>query len=69
MINLGNSHPDMFNHMLNQGFTVSLSGQPFTQISCDQVTEMTIVRQKALDDCQEKEKMLVQVSVGCELTM
>ena len=44
MANLENSHPDMFNHMLNQGFTISLSGQPFTQISCDQVIEMTINR-------------------------
>ena len=30
MANLENSHPDMFNHMLNQGFPVSLSGQLFT---------------------------------------
>ena len=44
MSNLKNSHPDMFNHMLNQVFTVSLSGQPFTRISCDQVIEMTINR-------------------------
>ena len=32
----------MFNHTLNQGFTVSLSGQSFTRILCDQVIEMTI---------------------------
>ena len=32
----------MFNRMLNQGFTVSLSRQPFTRISCDQVIEVTI---------------------------
>ena len=44
MANLENSHPDMFYHMLNQGFTVSLSGQPFTRISCGQVIEMTINR-------------------------
>ena len=44
MANLENSHPDMFHHMLNQGFAVSLSGQPFTRISCDQVFEMTINR-------------------------
>ena len=30
--------------MLNQGFPVSLSGQPFTWVSCDQVIEMTINR-------------------------
>ena len=41
MTNLENSHPDMFNHMLNQGLTVSMSGQLFIQISCDQVIEMT----------------------------
>ena len=34
----------MSNHMLNQGFSVSLSGQPFTRISCYQVIEMTINR-------------------------
>ena len=34
----------MFNHMLNQGFTVFLPGQPFNRISCDQVIEMTINR-------------------------
>ena len=34
----------MFNHMLNQGFTVSLSGQLFTRISCDQIIERTITR-------------------------
>ena len=45
MANLENSHPDMFNHMLNQGFFVSLPGQPFTRISCDQVIEMTINRE------------------------
>ena len=44
MTNLENSHPDMFNRMLNQGFTVSLSGEPFTRISCDQVIEITINR-------------------------
>ena len=44
MTNLENSHPDMFNHMLNQGSTVSLSGQPFTQKLCDQVIETTINR-------------------------
>ena len=44
MANLENSHPDMFNHMLNQGFTVSFSGQPFTRISCDHVIEMAISR-------------------------
>ena len=32
----------MFNHTLNQGLTVSLSGQSFTRILCDQVIEMTI---------------------------
>ena len=42
--NLENSHPEMFNHMLNQGFTVSLSEQPFTRISYDQVIQMTINR-------------------------
>ena len=41
MTNLENSHPDMFNHMLNQGFTVSFSGQPFIQKSCNQVIETT----------------------------
>ena len=44
MTNLENSHPDMFNHMLNQGFTVSLSGKPFTEKLCDQVIETTINR-------------------------
>ena len=44
MANLENSHSDMFNYMLNQGFTISLLGQPFTRISCDQVIEMTINR-------------------------
>ena len=44
MANLENSHPDMFNHMPNQGFIVSLSGQPFTRISRDQVIEMAINR-------------------------
>ena len=42
--NLENSHLDMFHHMLNQSFTVSLSQQPFTRISCDQVIEITINR-------------------------
>ena len=44
MAKLENSHPDMFNHMLNQSSIVSLSGQPVTQISCDQVIELTINR-------------------------
>ena len=44
MANLENSHRDMFNQMLNQGFTVSSTGQPFAPISCDQVIEMTISR-------------------------
>ena len=42
--NLEYSHLDMFHHMLNQSFTVSLSQQPFTRISCDQVIEITINR-------------------------
>ena len=41
MTNLENSHPNMFNHMLNQGFTV-LSRQPFTWILRNQVIEVTI---------------------------
>ena len=44
MAKLENSHPDMFNHMLNQSSIVSLSGQPVTQISCYQVIELTINR-------------------------
>ena len=70
---LENLHEDMFSHMLNQGFTGSLSGQLFTLISCDQVIEMTIncalLETKTLEDCQEKQEMLVQVSVRCELTI
>ena len=44
MANLENSFPDMFNLMLNQGFTVSLSGLPFIRKSCDQVIGMAINR-------------------------
>ena len=44
LANLENSHPDTFNHMLSQGSTVSLSGQPFIRILYDQVIEMTINR-------------------------
>ena len=54
---------------LNQGFTVSLSGEPFTRISCDQVIEITMNgAPKDAGGLSEKYKILVPVSVGCELT-
>ena len=72
MANLENSHPDMFNHMLNQGFTVSLSRQSFTNIKYRVIKLLkwlSVVRQKTLEDCQEKQSEgCMQVNVGCELT-
>ena len=44
MLNLHNSNPDLLHHMQEQGFTVSLSGLPYSRIPCDQVIEMTINR-------------------------
>ena len=71
MANLENSHPDMLNHMLNQGFTVSLSRQSFTNIEYRLIKllkRLSMVRQKTLEDCQEKQsERWMQVNVGCEL--
>ena len=44
MLNLHNSNPDLLHHVQEQGFTVSLSGLPYSRIPCDQVIEMTINR-------------------------
>ena len=44
MLNLEKSHPALFKHIEDHGFTVSLTGQPFTKIPCDQVIETTINR-------------------------
>ena len=72
MANLENSHPDMFNHMLNQGFTVSLSRQSFTNIKYRVIKLLkwlSVMRQKTLEDCQEKQsERCMQVNAGCELT-
>ena len=44
MLDLHNSNRDLLHHMQEQGFTVSLSGLPYSRIPCDQVIEMTINR-------------------------
>ena len=44
MLNLHNSNPDLLHHMQEQGFTIPLSGLPYSGIPCDQVVEMTINR-------------------------
>lgn len=41
---LKEDHPQLYNEILLHGFTVSLTGQPFTKIPCDQVIEMTVNR-------------------------
>ena len=36
------THPDLYDNIMKNGFTVSLTGQPFTRIPCDQVIELTV---------------------------
>ena len=36
------SNPDLLHQMQEQGFSVSLSGLPYSRIPCDQVIQMTI---------------------------
>ena len=44
MLNLHNLNPDLLHHMQEQGFTIPLSGLPYSRIPCDQVVEMAINR-------------------------
>ncbi len=44
MKTLKEDHLDLYNEILLHGFTVSLTGEPFTKIPCDQVIEMTVNR-------------------------
>ena len=42
MLNLQDSHPNIYQYLRNGGFTASISGLPFSKISCDQIFESTI---------------------------
>ena len=44
MKTLKEDHPQLYDEILQHGFTVSLTGQPFTKIPCDEVIEMTVNR-------------------------
>ena len=70
MANLENSHPDMFNHMVNKVLLFPCLGNRLLEYRVIKLLIwLLILRQKILEDCQEKQKMLVQVSVECELTI
>ena len=42
MLNLQDSHPNIYQYLRNGGFTASISGLPFSKISCDQIFESAI---------------------------
>ena len=44
MLNLQDSHPNIYQYLKNGGFTASVSGLPFSKIPCDQIIETTINR-------------------------
>ena len=44
MLNLQDSHPNIYRYLKNGGFTSSISGLPFSKIPCDQIIETTIYR-------------------------
>ena len=44
MLNLHDSHPNIYQYLKNGGFTASISGLPFSKIPCDQIIETTINR-------------------------
>ena len=44
MLNLQDSHPNIYQYLKNGGFTASISGLPFSKIPCDQIIETTINR-------------------------
>ena len=44
MLNLQDSHPNIYQYLKNGGFTASISGLPFSKIPCDQLIETTINR-------------------------
>ena len=44
MKTLKEDHPQLYDEILQHGFTISLTGQPVTKIPCDQVIEMTVNR-------------------------
>ena len=45
MLNLPTSHPTLDRHLVDGGFTASISGFLHSQIPCEQIIEMTINRQ------------------------
>ena len=44
MLNLQDSHPNIYQYLNNGGFTASISDLPFSKIPCDQLIETTINR-------------------------
>ena len=44
MLNLQDSHPNIYQYFKNGGFTAAISGLPFLKIPCDQIIETTINR-------------------------
>ena len=42
MLNLQDSHPNIYKYLKNGGFTASISGLLFSKIPCDQIIETTI---------------------------
>ena len=44
MLNLQDSHSNIYQYLKNGGFAASISGVPFSKITCDQIIETTINR-------------------------
>ena len=42
MLNLQDSHPNIYQYLKNGGFTASTSGLPFSKIPCEQLIETTM---------------------------
>ena len=44
MLNLQDSHPNIYQYFKNGALTASISNLPFSKITCDQIIETTINR-------------------------
>ena len=68
MLNLQDSHPNIYQYLKNGAFTASFSGLPFSKIPCDQIIETTINR-SSKSTSGLSGKTLGLVKNGCGLTI
>ena len=70
MLNLQDSHPNIYQHLKNGGFTASISGLPFSKMPCDQIIETTInCSSKSTSGLSGKTENVGLVKNGCRLTI